>query len=272
MKSELGKRCKGLLALVLCCGMLFGNSMLVRAAESYMVYASGSSLYIHNSAGQSVDVVEGGAGITVSGGTVVIRYSDAGIADCTLDTDPSTSIPDTGTIDGSHQIWTVASLTSDAGITYLDLEAYSGSTVKKAGGGGRHIHNCDWSITIEPTRTEDGVASYICNECGYVKETQPVSFGTYYLRLYRGLLKNAETNSTVIFEADGLPCISDVMLECNLERSDVTVVVYFTHEGVKYELTIPAGTDFSAIQNDTESFYGYLGLAAKLGLTANVIS
>lgn len=139
-------------------------------------------------------------------------------------------------------------------------------------GGAGHEHVFEWDMTTVPTRTEDGEASYICHECGYVAATQPATRWQWFMKQYRGLFKDAEQNATITFEADDMPCISDFMLGFNAERPDVTTIIHFTCDGVNYELTIPAGTDFSAIQNDTDTFYGYLGLAAKLGLTAKVVS
>ena len=51
------------------------------------------------------------------------------------------------------------------------------------------------------------------------------------------------------------------------ERSDVTVKVQFEYQNMKYELTFPAGTDFTPVLTDEDTMYGYFGVAAKLGLT-----
>lgn len=197
------------MALVLCFGMLFGNSMMVLAEN-------GSS----------------------SSTTVADKNNDSEV------------VPGSG-----NQGTVVGSLSK-----------------KKGNGGSDHKHSFEWDITKEPTCTEDGEASYICYGCGHVAAKQPVTRWQWFMKQYRGLVKNAEQNATVTFEADDMPCISDYMLGLNADRSDVTVIIHFIYKGVSYELTIPAGTDFSSIQSDTDTFYGYLGLAAKLGLTATVLS
>lgn len=51
------------------------------------------------------------------------------------------------------------------------------------------------------------------------------------------------------------------------ERPDVTYVLKFEYKNKKYELTIPAGTDYSGILNDTAVCDGLFGVAKKLGLT-----
>lgn len=146
------------------------------------------------------------------------------------------------------------------------------SSKPKSNGATGHKHSFEWDMTKLPTQNEDGEASYICKICSHVAAKQPVTRWQWFVKQYRELIKDAEQNATITFEADDMPCISDYMLSFNAARPDVTVIVHFTYEGVKYELTIPAGTDFSVIQNDTDGFYGYLGLAAKIGLTAKVLS
>lgn len=61
--------------------------------------------------------------------------------------------------------------------------------------------------------------------------------------------------------------ISDYLLKKMSERSDVAVTVNFEYQNAKYELTFPAGTDFTPVLTDEETMYGYFGVAAKLGLT-----
>lgn len=61
--------------------------------------------------------------------------------------------------------------------------------------------------------------------------------------------------------------ISDYLLKKLSERSDVTLTVNFEYQNVKYELTFPAGTDYTSVLTDEEAMYGYFGVAAKLGLT-----
>ena len=51
------------------------------------------------------------------------------------------------------------------------------------------------------------------------------------------------------------------------ERSDVSVTVSFEYQNAKYELTFPAGTDYTPVLKDEDMMYGYFGVAAKLGLS-----
>lgn len=130
-----------------------------------------------------------------------------------------------------------------------------------------HQHSFSWIVTTEPTESSDGETAYMCTSCGLTEAVQPISGGVYILNEYKNLLENAPQNGTVYYEAGNLACISDYMLKKYQNCSEVTLVINFTYEGTDYQLTIPAGTDLTAVLNDSESFYGYFGLAQALGLT-----
>lgn len=269
MKKEMLKRLKGWIAFVLCFGMLFGNSMMVLAANTYTFNGAIPTGL------QSGTILTTEDTMTVSGGyKYAITYSyNSTTALQEIDNSDSSLLSQNIWERGGFTRWMVKELGEDGqNCLNLTLIPVDSSEERTYSGGKGHKHSFEWYMTTEPTRTEDGESSYICRECGFVAETQPATRWQWFMKQYRGLLKDALQNTTVTFEADDMPCISDYMLSLNAARPDVTTVIHFTYEGVKYELTIPAGTDFSAIQNDTDNFYGYLGLAAKLGLTANVIS
>lgn len=297
MRNEFTKRLKGLMALVLCFGMLFGNGLTVFAAD-HTIQNLGTGSVVN----EGDMIKDGGRGTLTYSGNVYFYYktsegtgkgvtdqvylnssfkldeshfviSEGGISSWKVDmvywnpNDISSIMERNYKIELSRD--TVNANGYDCLVVLVPNNASTEST--NVGGGAGHTHTFEWDMVKEPTRTEDGEASYICHECGCVEATQPVTRWQWFMKQYRDLVKNAEQNATVTFEADDMPCISDYMLGFNAARPDVTVIVHFTYEGVNYELTIPAGTDFSAIQNDTDDFYGYLGLAAKLGLTAKVV-
>lgn len=279
MKKEMMKRCKGWLALVLCFGMMFGSSLTVFAAYTDDVLGISDGTEVNeNDVLKSGDKI--GYTLTKKSGSLTVIYeltsqlkrqgtnsNNSGLHEHTIET-----------IDGVstwkvQKIWFDGSNTEISLIPYVETsDAIIEPKTKRTQNADHHDHNFEWFMTKEPTKTEDGESSYICHSCGYVAATQPVTRWQWFMKQYRGLIKDAAQNATITFEADDMPCISDYMLSLNADRPDVTVIVHFTYEGVIYELTIPAGTDFSAVQNDTDTFYGYLGLAAKLGLTATVLS
>lgn len=271
MKKEMMKRLKGLMALVLCFGMMFGSSLTVFAATQYTYNSRTTLMELKGTVLNKDDSL-----MQTSGDVVVVQYW---VNDTKLSVDSQNKTVWNAALSiqeyNGCTRWKVADIweasTEMQGVGFI-MKLVPWTEPSDTNGGAGHKHSFEWDMTKVPTRTEDGEASYICKICGLVAETQPATRWQWFMKEYRGLIKDAEQNATVTFEADDMPCISDYMLSLNAARPDVTMIVHFTYEGVSYELTIPAGTDFSAIENDTDTFYGYLGLAAKLGLTATVLS
>ena len=130
-----------------------------------------------------------------------------------------------------------------------------------------HTCNFQWVTTLDPTTGADGLEEYKCVYCGVVQESHPIPASVAAVKDFYGKVKDAPANGTVTYDSGKLYTISDYLLKKMSERSDVAVTVNFEYQNAKYELTFPAGTDFTPVLEDEETMYGYFGVAAKLGLT-----
>ena len=130
-----------------------------------------------------------------------------------------------------------------------------------------HTCNFQWVTTIDPTTGADGLEEYKCVECGAVQESHPIPASVAAVKDFYGKVKDAPAKGTITYDSGKLYTISDYLLKKMSERNDVTVTVNFEYQNAKYELTFPAGTDFTPALTDEETMYGYFGVAAKLGLT-----
>ena len=130
----------------------------------------------------------------------------------------------------------------------------------------KHICNFEWTITVDPTTGADGLEEYKCAGCGLVKESHPIPASVAVIKDFYGKIKEAPENGSITYDSGKLYTISDYLLKKMAERNDVTVTVNFEYQNAKYELTFPAGADYSAVLTDEETMYGYFGVAAKLGL------
>ena len=130
-----------------------------------------------------------------------------------------------------------------------------------------HTCNFQWVTTIDPQVGSDGLEEYKCVYCGAVQESHPIPAGVAAVKDFYGKVKDAPANGTVIYDSEKLYTISDYLIKKMSERSDVTLTVNFEYQNAKYELTFPAGTDFTPVLTDEDTMYGYFGVAAKLGLT-----
>ena len=138
---------------------------------------------------------------------------------------------------------------------------------EQLGGVEKHEHFFQWVTTLDPQVGVDGLEQYLCTGCGLVEESHAIPAGVATVKDFYGNVKEAPENGSVIYDAGKLYTISDYLLKKMAERSDVTVKVQFEYRNIKYELTFPAGTDYTPVLTDEETMYGYFGVAAKLGLT-----
>lgn len=130
---------------------------------------------------------------------------------------------------------------------------------------GKCAHNYEWVTTTEPTETSDGVSSYRCMHCGDVQGSQPIS---KYLVVRNNLLadiKNAKAGATVTYNNKELLCYQQCVLDALKEKGDVSLRTDFTYKGVKYSFTIPAGSDYSNLEQ--ADFYGFMYLLGAFGGT-----
>ena len=130
-----------------------------------------------------------------------------------------------------------------------------------------HTCNFQWVTTIDPQAGADGLEEYKCVYCGAVQESHSIPAGVAAVKDFYGKVKDAPVNGTVTYDSGKLYTISDYLLKKLSERSDVTLTVNFEYQNAKYELTFPAGIDFTPVLTDEDTMYGYFGVAAKLGLT-----
>lgn len=138
---------------------------------------------------------------------------------------------------------------------------------EQLGGVEKHEHFFQWVTTLDPQVGVDGLVQYLCTSCGLVEESHAIPAGIATVKDLYGKIKEAPENGSVTYDAGKLYTISDYLLKKMAERSDVTVKVQFEYRNMKYELTFPAGTDYTPVLTDEETMYGYFGVAAKLGLT-----
>lgn len=98
-------------------------------------------------------------------------------------------------------------------------------------------------------------------------ESHPIPASVAAVKDFYGKVKDAPANGTITYDSAKLYTISDYLLKKMSERSDVAVTINFEYQNAKYELTFPAGTDYTPVLTDEDTMYGYFGVAAKLGLT-----
>ncbi len=130
-------------------------------------------------------------------------------------------------------------------------------------------HQCSfqWVTTVESQPNADGLEEYMCTGCGAVQEQKSIPASMASVKNLFNFVNNVPENGTVTTDFGRLHTISDYLLKKMAERNDATVSIQFEYNNQKLQITFPAGTDYTPILNDTDTMYGFYGVAAKLGLT-----
>lgn len=130
-------------------------------------------------------------------------------------------------------------------------------------------HQCSfqWVTTVEPQPNADGLEEYMCTGCGAVQEQKSIPASMASVKNLFGFVNNVPENGTVTTDFGRLHTISDYLLKKMAERNDATVTIQFEYKNQKLQIIFPAGTDYTPILDDTDTMYGFYGVAAKLGLT-----
>lgn len=286
--KERTERWKGLLALLLCMALLAGNGTVVCAASDCKVNVREGQVLKE---GDTITYERDAASATSSSGNLRVLYMAYEVSvDEDVKSINSGTLTTSATVKSQRLVdntvvskWKVALVTCTGSNAMVELEPYTGSAAggtsssgaaeEQTGARGKACeHSFQWEVIQEPTRTKDGVDANRCRLCGFIEETQPISYLQYLVKLYLNTVKSAAQGAAVTFDGGNLTCISDKMLAANAERGDVTMNIYFTSGEKQYLMTIPAGTDLSALLEDEEDFYGYYGLAARLGLTVTELA
>ncbi len=133
-----------------------------------------------------------------------------------------------------------------------------------------HTHNFVWTTVQEVTTEQDGLEELRC-ECGAVEGRSVIPASQVFVKGLYGQIKNAAENGTVSFDSGKLYTISDYLIKKLQERNDVTTVINFEYQQVKYRMTIPAGKDYTKLLEDQDYFYGYLFFANEIGATVEAL-
>lgn len=146
-----------------------------------------------------------------------------------------------------------------------------GRPADSSSGMSTHTHSYSWVTVKEVSMGEDGLEEYRCS-CGDVAERVVVPAREYYVKQLYGDIRFADENGEVRFDAGSFHTISDYLLTILQSRQDVKLTITFTYKGTSYEAVFTPNTDYTELLNDTEQFYGLLGLNGRYGVTVSAVA
>ena len=128
-------------------------------------------------------------------------------------------------------------------------------------------HQCtyEWIVTLEPTLQDDGICSHICEECGSVDATQPISRYQAILKDIENRIEEAPRGATIEINYDFLSSVPKRIIDVLDQRNDLTVEVIFETDKVWYTFTIPARQEGDELSEEGVEFYGFHYLGDKFG-------
>lgn len=294
-KKELQQRGKGLLALMLAFIMMFGTSMTVLAATTYtldsasslstgQILQGGDTLFAKTGSG-TLEVVINNQNVLREHGNMqvptvsytlptgsdykVMIYVGGPASSSTyyaVALESISNTPSGGNTGGG------STGGGNAGGNTASPEALEASQTENTNGGGQpHIHTYAWVTTREATETQDGLEEYKC-ACGVVEEQLTIPASQVAVKGFYKAIREAASDSQITYDMKDLCTMSDKMVASLSERTDITVEITFIYQKTPYRMTIPAGSDYSALLADEDMFYGYFYFADQIGAQIEPVS
>ena len=291
-KKELRQRGKGLLALMLALIMMFGTSMTVLAATTHYLDGGAATPSLK-------------AGDKLKGGDTIHNKTVSGFLNVYIDDAPNSMIPSRNWVDNSEfqfvelptgcdyevSSYNVGKLYDgiyrydvklksipippsggNTGGNTASTEVLEASQTETGNGGGQpHIHTYTWVTTREATETQDGLEEYKC-ACGAVEAQLTIPASQVVVNGFYQTIRGAASDGRITYDTKDYYTLSDKMIACLAERTDVTVEITFSYQKTPYRMTIPAGSDYSALLADEDMFYGYFYFANQIGAQIEPVS
>lgn len=266
------------MAMALCAGVLVGVPIHAQAAGNIADAYVGTYLYNGNMGDATVNVTKDNvsiSGLPIENGDVSeVVVNDGTVPDVTADValKVSVKLSSGGTepyqyyalsfTDNSHNTLKVTQYMRSSGYalegTKIVLkwgEWQIGSTVEYQRQG----------VTEQPTQEVKTEAKTAKSNAGAVAKKNYSAYtysGTTAQELVRELtnyINTAKEGSTIEFTGKPLMmCYSRVILDKLSERGDVSLKTTFTNDGITYSFTIPAGSDYSNLED--AKYYGFMYL------------
>ena len=129
-----------------------------------------------------------------------------------------------------------------------------------------HVCQYEWEVVREVGADQDGLEQYLCKLCGNVQSTLTIPASQYQVQeLYTKVMRAAD-GETVTYDTGLIHTVCDKLFTKLQERKDITLVITYQYKGENYRTTFPSGADYTELMQDTDQFYGMLGLNGRCGI------
>ena len=129
-----------------------------------------------------------------------------------------------------------------------------------------HVCQYEWEVVREVSADQDGLEQYLCKLCGNVQSTLTVPASHYQVQELYTKVTGAGEGETVTYDLGMVHTVCDKLFTKLQQRKDITLVITYQYKGESYRTTFPAGADYTELIQDTDQFYGMLGLNGRCGI------
>ena len=129
-----------------------------------------------------------------------------------------------------------------------------------------HVCQYEWEVVREVSADQDGLEQYLCKLCGNVQSTLTIPASQYQVQELYTKVTGAAEGETVTYDTGMVHTVCDKLFTKLQERKDITLVLTYQYKGESYRTTFPAGADYTELMQDTDQFYGMLGLNGRCGI------
>jgi hypothetical protein len=129
-----------------------------------------------------------------------------------------------------------------------------------------HVCQYEWEVVREVSADQDGLEQYLCKLCGNVQSTLTIPASHYQVQELYTKVTGAAEGETVTYDLGMIHTVCDKLFTKLQERKDITLVITYQYKGENYRTTFPAGADYTELMQDTDQFYGMLGLNGRCGI------
>ena len=161
--------------------------------------------------------------------------------------------------EGTSAVLVTTNYNSGTDYSAPDYSRPKGSQEATSVGGGKHVHDYQWTVTLQPMDGTDGKREAVCN-CGAVDGREPISYYRIVIKSIIESIEEAPVNGTVTVNNPFLSCLTDEIMEALHKRGDVNLQVAFKEDEQDFSFMVPAG---KALLED--EWYGYYYLGSVFG-------
>ena len=129
-----------------------------------------------------------------------------------------------------------------------------------------HVCQYEWEVVREVGANQDGLEQYLCKLCGNVQSTLTIPASQYQVQELYTKVTGAAEGETVTYDTGLIHTVCDKLFTKLQQRKDITLVITYQYKGENYRSTFPAGADYIELMQDTDQFYGMLGLNGRCGI------